>query len=53
MGDHINKAARFVINWCSEHQIATVVFGWNQGVKDGINMGQKNHQEFVQIPTGR
>ncbi len=53
MRDNINKAARFVINWCLEHQIGTLVFGWNQRNKDSINIGQKNNQQFVQIPTAK
>jgi putative transposase len=51
--DAINKAARFVINHCLENGIGTLVFGWNQGQKDGVNMGKKTNQKFVQIPTGR
>ncbi|GAB4237745.1 MAG: RNA-guided endonuclease TnpB family protein [Elainellaceae cyanobacterium] len=53
MRDAINKAARFILNWCLKHRIGTVVFGWNRGIKDGINIGSKNNQEFVQIPTAR
>ncbi|NEO79752.1 transposase [Moorena sp. SIO4G3] len=53
MRDNINKAARFVINWCLRHQISTIVFGWNQRNKDRIRIGNKNNQEFVQIPTAR
>lgn len=51
--DAINKAARLVINHCLENQIGTVVFGWNKGQKDSINLGSKTNQKFVQIPTGR
>ncbi len=51
--DAVNKAARLVINHCLRHQIGTVVFGWNQRNKDGIEIGRKNNQEFVQIPTAR
>ncbi len=51
--DAINKAARLVINHCLRHRIGTVVFGWNQRNKDGIELGKKNNQEFVQIPTAR
>ncbi len=51
--DAINKAARLVINHCLENRIGHVVFGWNEGNKDGINIGAKNNQEFVQIPTSR
>ena len=53
MRDNINKAARFIINWCLYNDISTVVFGWNQRQKDSINIGKKNNQEFVQIPTAR
>jgi transposase len=30
-----------------------IVFGWNDGQKNGINLGSKTNQSFVQIPTGR
>jgi putative transposase len=53
MRDAINKAARFIVNWCLKHRVGTVVFGWNTGIKDGIKIGSKNNQEFVQIPTAR
>jgi putative transposase len=36
-----------------EHRIGTVIFGWNKGQKDGIDLGSKTNQKFVQIPTGR
>jgi putative transposase len=53
MRDAVNKAARLVINHCIDNKIGTLVFGWNQGQKDGANMGKKNNQKFVQIPTAR
>lgn len=53
MRDGINKAARIVINHCLEYQIGTVVFGWNKGNKKEVELGKKNNQEFVQIPTAR
>lgn len=51
--DAVNKAARMVIAHCLHYRIGTVVFGWNQGNKNGIELGKKNNQEFVQIPTSR
>lgn len=51
--DAVNKAARIVINHCLNNKIGTVVFGWNKGHKDGADMGKKNNQKFVQIPTAR
>ncbi|AOY81609.1 transposase [Moorena producens JHB] len=53
MRDNINKASRFVVNWCLRNGIDTVVFGWNKGNKDGIQIGKKNTQQYVQIPTAR
>lgn len=51
--DAVNKAARLVINHCLQYRMGTIVFGWNQRNKDGIDLGKKNNQEFVQIPTAR
>jgi IS605 OrfB family transposase len=53
MRDAMNKAARIVINHCIDNQIGSIVFGWNQGQKDGADMGKKNNQKFVQIPTAK
>jgi len=48
--DYINKAARWVVNFCLENDIDTIIYGRNNGQKDGINLGAKTNQEFVQIP---
>ncbi|MEG4330056.1 transposase [Microcoleus sp. herbarium5] len=53
MRDAVNKAARKVIQHCLDNQIGTVIFGWNKGQKESVNMGSKTNQKFVQIPTGR
>ncbi|NEP83667.1 MAG: IS200/IS605 family element transposase accessory protein TnpB [Okeania sp. SIO3B3] len=48
--DYLNKAARYLINWCRENQISTIVVGVNPGMKKHLNLGKKNNQKFVQIP---
>ncbi len=48
--DYLNKAARYLINWCSKNQISTIVVGVNPGMKQNINLGKKTNQKFVQIP---
>ena len=53
MRDNINKAARFLLNWCWKNDVGTIVFGWNKRNKDSINIGEQNNQQFVQIPTAR
>jgi putative transposase len=51
--DAVNKAARKVIRHCLENQVGTVIFGWNKENKQKINLGSKNNQKFVQVPTAR
>jgi len=53
MRDAVNKAARLVINHCLEHGIGRIVFGWNKGQKNGMNIGAKTAQNFGQIPTAK
>ena len=53
MKDAINKTARFLVNHCLENRIGVIIFGWNKGQKDGSNMGKRNNQNWVQVPTGR
>lgn len=53
MRDAINKTARFIVNHCINNRLGTLVFGWNTKQKDGSNMGKKNNQEFVQIPSAK
>lgn len=51
--DAVNKSARIVINHCIDNNIGSIVFGWNRGQKDGADLGKKNNQKFVQIPTAK
>jgi putative transposase len=51
--DYVNKAARWVIDFCLEHGIDTIVYGRNKGQKNGVNLGHKTNQEFVQIPHAK
>jgi len=53
MRDMVNKAARLVSDHCLASGIGTVAIGWNDGIKDGCNMGKKNNQQFVQMPLAK
>lgn len=53
MRDMVNKAARVVVNHARANGIGTIVIGWNDGIKDGCNMGKKNNQQFVQMPLAK
>lgn len=48
--DYLNKTARTIINWCIERKVGTVIVGVNPGMKQEINIGSRNNQNFVQIP---
>ena len=53
MKDAVNKTDRLIINHYLKYGIGTVVFGWNKGQKQSIDLGSKTNQKFVQIPTAR
>lgn len=53
MRDMVNKSAKIAINHCLTHGIGTIVVGWNQGIKDGADMGCKSNQQFVQMPLAK
>ena len=46
-----NKVARFIISWCLNNNVGTIVHGWNKGIKNGSQMRKKENQEFVTIPN--
>lgn len=48
--DYLNKTARYIIDYCIKNRIETVIIGVNPKWKQGINIGSKNNQNFVQIP---
>lgn len=48
--DYLNKTARFIVNHCITHQIAQMIVGYNSKIKQEINIGKCNNQNFVQIP---
>lgn len=50
--DIIKKSARYIINNCIEHQIGTLIVGYNKDFKRFVNIGKVNNQNFVQIPLG-
>ncbi|AFZ33886.1 transposase, IS605 OrfB family [Stanieria cyanosphaera PCC 7437] len=51
--DVVNKAARFIINYCLVNKIGNIVFGWGKEIKQNSNLGKINNQNFVAIPTAR
>jgi len=48
--DYIHKLSRFIVDWCVDHDIGTIIFGYNEGWKQRVNIGRRNNQTFTQIP---
>ncbi len=51
--DYRMKVARYIINYCLANRIGTVIVGYNPEWKQGIHLGKRNNQNFVQIPHGQ
>lgn len=51
--DAVNKAARLVLDHCLKNKIGTIVFGWNKGQKQKLNLGSRTNQNFIYMPTGK
>lgn len=51
--DKIHKSSRYIVNYCIENTIGTIVIGHNKGWKDEINIGSSNNQKFVSIPHSK
>jgi putative transposase len=48
--DYLNKAARLIVDHCIADKIERLIVGFNLGMKQKINLGSRNNQNFVQIP---
>lgn len=48
--DAMHKISRYIVNWCLEHKIGTIVIGHNDNWKQDVQLGKKNNQNFVSIP---
>lgn len=50
INDYMHKASRYIINYCIEHNIGSIIIGKNPLWKQKSKMSKKNNQNFVQIP---
>lgn len=48
--DILHKISRFIVNYCVQNKIGTIVWGRNPGWKQNINIGKRNNQKFTKIP---
>jgi len=48
--DYLHKASKNIVSKCVEHDINTIIVGYNSGWKQEVNLGKKTNQNFVNIP---
>lgn len=48
--DYLHKSSRFIIDYCQENSIDTIIIGNNPGWKQKVNLGKVNNQKFIFIP---
>src|SRR5574344_25716 len=53
MDTYMHKASRYIVDWCVENDIGTIVMGKNDGWKQECDMGKVKNQTFVQIPHAK
>lgn len=51
--DKLHKISRYIVNYCIENKIGTIIIGRNKGWKDNINIGKANNQKFQCLPHAR
>jgi len=51
--NYLHQTSAFIRKYCVEHKIGTVIIGKNPNWKQGINLGKKTNQSFVNIPFDR
>ena len=51
--DYLHKASRLLVNQLVSRGITTLVIGKNKNMKQDINIGKVNNQNFIQLPIMR
>jgi putative transposase len=52
INDFMNRSVKAITNYCVKNGIGNIVMGDFQDIKQGINNGKRNNQNFVCIPFG-
>ena len=53
VSDILHKSCKYIINYCINNNIDTVVCGMNKDFQRYSNLGKVNNQKFTQIPFGK
>ena len=47
---YLHNMSKYIINYCVEHNIGTIIVGHNKEWKQDSDLGKINNQNFIQIP---
>ena len=50
MTSNLHRKSKFVVDYAVEHNINTIIIGYNKGWKQECEMGKQNNQNFQSIP---
>ncbi len=53
INDYISKCVRHIINYCLDNNIGNIVIGYDPTLQKESSLGNRNNQNFVNIPFGR
>jgi putative transposase len=53
INDYIHKSSRYIVNQLVSLKVQTLIIGKNKGMKQDINIGRRNNQNFVCIPHAK
>ncbi len=53
VSDIIHKTCKYIVNYCVDNDIDTIVCGMNKDFQRYSNLGKVSNQKFTQIPFGR
>ena len=53
INNYLHNTSRYIVNYCNNNNINTIIIGKNDGWKNNSNLGKVNNQTFVQIPFDR
>ena len=48
--DYFHKLSKYIVRWCLENRIGTLVYGHTKLWKQKTSIGKQNTQNFVQLP---
>jgi IS605 OrfB family transposase len=51
--DYLNKAVNYIIKYCIENDIGTIIIGYNTDITNSPHLGKVNNQNFINISIGQ